>query len=123
MMNDRVYEALKLLNDEALVNEREIEDFVEYLVQQAAGWGLRQRDRVALTLARAAAEGKQAVLELDETQRKLKGLQLELGRNKSRIEKLLSEKAELEDLLNAAHEYESKLETELAELRAEEPPE
>lgn len=87
-MNDRIFEALKLLNDDSLlVSETELSDFMEYLVQQSSGWGLRQRDRVALTLARKAAEGVAAIAELDETKRKLKGLQLELGRVRKQLEK------------------------------------
>ncbi len=81
-------ENLKLITDESVyLPEEKVLEQVELSVQQGAGgWGVRTLDGVILTLARDLRGALVGAEALDETKRTLKGLQLENGRLKKRLD-------------------------------------
>jgi septal ring factor EnvC (AmiA/AmiB activator) len=96
-------ESIKLLDHEPDATDIEVDEFIEHLVQGGGGgWGLRQIDRIFLTMARAARVGLGATRDLDEATRALQGARLEIGRKKSKIEQLQASNTELAGVLNQA---------------------
>lgn len=86
---------IKLLDGIDAVTDDEVDSYIEHLVQQGQGWGLRPIDRISLALARIAYRGQRASEQLDEMHRAMKGAQLESGRLKKKITEL---EARLENL-------------------------
>ena len=89
-------DAIKLV-DEPGATDDEVNDYIEHIVQQSDGWGLRQMDRIFLSMARVALAGLEASNKLDEMHRSLKGQQMENGRLKKRIENLETQVAAIKE--------------------------
>lgn len=90
MITPEKLDNLKLITDESVfVSEKDTLDRVELAVQQGAGgWGVRRDDGVILKLARDLKLAGAMATQVDESQRKLKGLQLENGRLRKQIQEL-----------------------------------
>ena len=62
--------------------------FNQAVVQAQGGWGVRPTDGVVLNLAKQLRQALLTSEKVDETQRAIKGLQLENGRLRAQIKKL-----------------------------------
>lgn len=112
-------ELIKLIRDEVGATDTEVDEYLEHLVQQSGGWGLRQVDRIFLSLARVALEGAEASNELDEIYRKLKGQQMESGRYRKQLENLQASNTELAKTLDAATASSAAKDATIASMEAE----
>lgn len=89
-------EIAKLIDDACILPDRTIEDEVEILVERSgAGWGASRPNMVTLTLAKRYYEAAKLAEQAEELQKQVKGLQLQNGKLKKRVEHLETEYADV----------------------------
>lgn len=110
-------EGIKLI-DTADVADKLIEEEVEYLVEQHAGWGIPYRSQLLVTVLRKLSKAQAEADKADELHRALKGQQLQNGQLRKRLENLEPQVTALQAELEAARAGRQELADHLADCTA-----